>query len=201
MDTIFRIDTQVFQWINGLAGRSMVADKIMRLLVNDYFVPVCMAFALACLWFLGSNAKQRDLFQRAVFWGATSIGITNLVIKIMNLNYFRERPFTEFPTACLQAGSIFYMPTDSSFPSNGTAVAFTVAMSIFLVHRYLGGASLLLATLFGFSRVYAGVHYPLDVVGGAAIGIIIAIIIKLLYRFIEPIPTLLLRVFRKICLA
>jgi membrane-associated phospholipid phosphatase len=60
----------------------------------------------------------------------------------------------------------------TSFPSSHTAMAFAVAVTLipFLPRRGVAVA-LVYAVLVGWSRVYLGVHYPLDVVGGAGIGL------------------------------
>jgi undecaprenyl-diphosphatase len=61
-----------------------------------------------------------------------------------------------------------------SFPSGHTGSAFAAAI-VFLKHlpkRY-GIPVIILAVLIGFSRLYLGVHFPIDVIFGAMIGIII----------------------------
>src|SRR4029079_19819495 len=71
----------------------------------------------------------------------------------------------------------------TSFPSSHTAV--TLAVSIALVPflaRPLAGAGIGYAVLAGWSRVYLGVHYPLDILGGAGIGMAAAAVILLALR-------------------
>lgn len=59
---------------------------------------------------------------------------------------------------------------DWSFPSNHTAVAFAAAVALFFVSRRLGAVASVCALAMAASRVWVGVHYPHDVVAGAALG-------------------------------
>ncbi len=72
-----------------------------------------------------------------------------------------------------------YMSSKSlSFPSGHTSSAFTFAMALTLVLRKKGVAiaSFIFAFLMGISRIYVGVHYPTDVIVGAFVGILYAVI-------------------------
>ncbi|MEV6112807.1 phosphatase PAP2 family protein [Streptomyces sp. NPDC052109] len=59
---------------------------------------------------------------------------------------------------------------DWSFPSNHTAVACAAAVALFFVSRRLGVVASVCALAMAASRVWVGVHYPHDVVAGAALG-------------------------------
>lgn len=61
---------------------------------------------------------------------------------------------------------------DGSFPSSHTAISFAIAASIFSVHQGWGIAAFIAAFLVAFGRVAAGMHYPSDVLGGIAIGLL-----------------------------
>mgnify|MGYP003299856807 FL=1 len=69
-------------------------------------------------------------------------------------------------------------PTSLSFPSGHTSSAFTFAMAITMVLKNKGAAiaSFIFAFLMGISRIYVGVHYPTDVIVGAVVGILYAVI-------------------------
>ena len=70
------------------------------------------------------------------------------------------------------------VPHDYSFPSGHTLAAFETAVSIFLANRKWGTVFLAFAVLIGISRMYLFVHFPTDVLGGAALGIFIAWFVK-----------------------
>lgn len=63
-------------------------------------------------------------------------------------------------------------PTDYSFPSGHSQVAFVSAAAIYQNHKKWGIAAYILAALIAFSRLYLYVHFPTDVLAGALIGIL-----------------------------
>ena len=73
-------------------------------------------------------------------------------------------------------------PTDLSFPSGHSATSFAAATLIARSVPRLAVAAYALAAAIAFSRVYVGVHYPLDIVGGAVVGIAVATALRLLVR-------------------
>ena len=66
-----------------------------------------------------------------------------------------------------------YAVHSSSFPAGHAATAFVGAVLLSLLAPRLAPACLVLATLIGLSRVYDGVHYPTDVLAGAALGALV----------------------------
>ncbi len=83
----------------------------------------------------------------------------------------RPRPYTVMPEVRL----LIAPDPESSFPSGHAATAFGSAMVIFLREKgWLRWTVLVLAILMAFSRLYVGVHYPLDVLAGAAVGTLVA---------------------------
>ena len=66
------------------------------------------------------------------------------------------------------------LPGDASFPSGHAATAFAAAGVVAIRYPALRVPLLALAALIALSRVYLGVHYPLDVLAGAALGLLIA---------------------------
>lgn len=167
MSFFYRIDTWLFAAINSLAGRWPWLDAPARLLLNDYFVPTAMALALLALWFEPdqelSGSGRRN--QYAVLTATLSAALANVLLKVINLLYFRPRPFVDHTVHLL-----FYHPSDSSFPSNAATLGFAIAAGIWFYNRAWGWRLLILAGLFGLSRIFGGVHYPFDVIAGAALG-------------------------------
>ncbi len=63
-------------------------------------------------------------------------------------------------------------PTDFSFPSGHTGASFAAASALYFGKRRIWVPAVVLACLIGFSRLYLYVHYPTDVLAGAALGIL-----------------------------
>lgn len=190
------LDLQLFRLINNLAGRNAFLDSLARLLVNEYFLTTTMALILVIFWFEGQDRDQRERNQRAILRALVALLLANIILKLCNLIYFRPRPFVDH-----EVNLLFYHPTDSSFPSNPATVGFSVAIAIWLYNRRLGASLLVLATLFGLSRIYCGVHYPLDVIAGALLGALSAYLVVRKGGFIDPLISLIIRTGRRLYLA
>lgn len=190
------MDGAIVRFLNSGVGRFAPLDRLMEALVSDYLAPVFGSLVLVGLWLWGNDAA-RPRNQTLTIAGAGSVGIANAVTTLLNTAVDRARPFAEHDLTLL-----FYEPTDSSFPSNAAAVGFALATVVFLRHRALGGWLYLLAFLWAFARVYAGVHYPSDVITGAAIGAVSALAVAA--TFVPPfallafVPRLALRALRRV---
>lgn len=130
---------------------------------------------LLCILFLLFK-KTRKLGLTAT----TSLLLGTLVTNIILKNLVgRLRPYQVLETL----ETLTRLPHDSSFPSGHTCAAFTVAGVIFFCcSRKIGIPALIFASFVGISRLYLGVHFLTDVLGGAMIGIIVSYIACFLWN-------------------
>jgi undecaprenyl-diphosphatase len=86
----------------------------------------------------------------------------------------RGRPTLRYP----EPKALVPVPHDHSFPSGHAATSFAAATVLAFAFPRLGPLLFVLAAAVAYSRVYVGVHYPLDVLGGAALGVVVAIALR-----------------------
>ena len=70
-----------------------------------------------------------------------------------------------------------FLQTGYAFPSGHTLIASAIAFSLFFTHKKAGYAFMLFALLIGMARVMAGVHFPIDILGGFILGGITAYLV------------------------
>ena len=173
-----------------------IADGAAQIAASDYLAPAILAFALIALWFGERDAEVRLRQQVGVFVALSSMGLSGLAVFILNMFYFRPRPFVD-----LDVNLMFYQPTDSSFPANSAAAAFGMAFGVWGVNRRVGWFAIGVAGLYGLARVYVGVHYPLDIVAGAAIGAVVTFTVFKIRELAMPVLVTVIRLARILRLA
>jgi undecaprenyl-diphosphatase len=108
-------------------------------------------------------------------WGVLLLTVAAVVLAdfaagVVKALVDRPRPFVRYP----EPKVLVPRPHDASFPSGHAATSFAAATILSLAFPQAAPAFLVLAAAVAYSRVYVGVHYPLDVIGGAALGAVIA---------------------------
>jgi len=132
--------------------------------VVGYFGSIWIALSVAVALCMRRNVAFAVLLTASSVWTAE---ILALAVKV---GVDRPRPATTIPEADPLLGASRW-----SFPSGHAATAFAGAVA--LTYLWRAGAPLffLLATAIAFSRVYVGVHYPSDVLAGAALGTVVGL--------------------------
>jgi undecaprenyl-diphosphatase len=134
-----------------------------------FYIEASEALFLATLVlvFLFANGSRLRAWRRAAVAAALSAGLALAIGKVVSELVDRSRPFVAHPD---QVHLFSGHSADPGFPSDHATAAFAIAMAIYLRKRSWGIVALVAAAVLSIGRVAIGVHYPSDVVAGAALG-------------------------------
>ena len=114
-------------------------------------------------------------------WGVFALTVIAVALadwSSMGLKALVDRPRP--PLRYAEPKTLVAIPHDASFPSGHAATSFAAATMLAFAFPRLAPLLYVLAAAVEFSRVYVGVHYPLDVIGGAFLGVLVALALRLL---------------------
>jgi undecaprenyl-diphosphatase len=157
----------LFQKINNFAGQNIWLDRI-GLFFSDYLAYVICAILL--LAFIFNRGKlSRFMVLVAVLSLAVSRGVVTELIRHF---YHHPRPFVAMPVHKLLGESGY------SFPSGHAAFFFAIAMAVYFYNKKLGILFFIGSAIMGLARIFVGVHWPADILGGAVVGIFTALFVN-----------------------
>ena len=150
-------------------ARTQSAAAIARVL-DTVMVPVSRICDHGEVWILLAAIllaipKTRKLGTCVACGLALDLLFCNLALKPL---IGRIRPFAVNPTVSL----LIPPPTDASFPSGHTAASFASVAALKTANSRLWKPALALAVVIALSRLYLYAHWPTDILGGAAVGIL-----------------------------
>lgn len=155
------IELKFLDWLQGL--HTPIVDGIMLFITrlgNGGFIWI----VLAAILLLCSRKRRSGIILAAALM--VDLILCNGILK--NL-FSRIRPFDVNTAIQL----LLAAPEDFSFPSGHTAAAFASAAALYFAgEKKLWRPVLVLALLMAFSRLYLYVHYPTDILGGMAVGVL-----------------------------
>jgi undecaprenyl-diphosphatase len=157
-----------------------------------------IAIAAVSLWLAARPGGDRK-WKIASGSALAAAGLALLANKVISTAWHRDRPFQTHHVAHIWGPN----KTDASFPSDHASASFAIAVAVLLIDPVVGALFLVLAVLIAVGRVVIGEHYPGDVLAGAAIGTVAAVVvvrlarplIALIARFVERVTDPLVRPF------
>lgn len=168
-------------------------QKVVRIVNQEWNSPALDVFFRAATW-LGVGTVQAAILvlllgmPRARKCGAHALVAWLLAAGVnflLKASLIRHRPSNLVETIVPPEERIFA----SSFGSGHTITAFAIAVSLLLTlprdTRWVGVVAVVLAALVGLSRIYRGLHWPTDVVAGAAAGTACALAVNLASEAVE----------------
>ena len=169
------LNQKIFEVFFGFSHRNFILDTVFVFLAK--FLPYFLVLGFLVLIFYRSSSRRRLFFYIEALL-ALILG-SGLLVQFFRFFYHYPRPFEEIGFTPLITG-----PASSSFPSNHAAILFALSLLVFYLNRRVGLWFFVLSLLNGLARVVVGVHWPLDILGGALIGLLAAFLI---HRWLDPL--------------
>lgn len=158
------LDIRWLDRVNGPANPRV--DKGWQFVSNS-MAPVGLAVPVG-LFAAGWARNDQDMRLKSVEVGASFL-LSAAISSVVKISIRRPRPFVTYPDVITKKskGGGF------SFPSGHTTVAFATATSLSLAYPkwYVVAPSFAYAGAVAYSRMYLGVHFPSDLLGGMLVGI------------------------------
>ncbi|MEH7303554.1 undecaprenyl-diphosphatase [Neobacillus drentensis] len=182
---ISELNIELFRVIND-SGKDFTYLNPAMIFIAEYMV-LFLALRILIFWFTKSKTNRM-----MIICGLITFLAAEIMGEMAGLIHSNNQPFSEL----IHVNKLIGHEVDNSFPSNHTILFFSFCMVFFLFKRKSGVLWILLACLVGLSRIWVGVHYPGDVIVGAAISILSALIV---YRVVPTLRFIgnLLAIFEK----
>jgi len=176
------INNKIFFFFYNFAHQSIFFDRLVIFFADIFpYIVIVLAgiFLLVHHEVITSKNPFSALAQKwkeivLVFFSGIFAWCISQVIKFLIHN---PRPFLAFPNV-----SSLLPESGFAFPSGHATFYMALAFSIFLSHKKAGFVFIFFAFLIGIARIIAGVHFPIDILGGFILGIFIAYSMELLYN-------------------
>lgn len=158
------VDSSLLHAVNGFLFNHDVVEDPLLFYVNAS--ELLFVATLAIIFMLARGPRLAD-WRRTAVAAVASAGVGLLAAKLISELVDRARPFVVEPH---QVHLFTAHAADPGFPSDHATAAFAIAVAILLRKRAWGWVALGFATVLAIGRVGLGVHYPSDVLAGAALG-------------------------------
>lgn len=173
------LNYSLFSLINATPDSPPWLISLAVLIARDLILVAPMVAVALWLW----GARDQVSAQRQLVIKVTlAMGVSLLISWLMGILFPHDRPFAD------HVGYNFLQHSaDSSYPSNHGTVIFTFALAFLFWHRLWSGVVLMaMACAIAWSRVYLGVHWPMDMLGALLVALIGCLTAKILWQGFGP---------------
>jgi undecaprenyl-diphosphatase len=171
-------DVTLLYDINGLARHAPGwMDRTIAFL-GEYGLPLAMVLLVAACWWTerrrAASVDAAAASVAAVVWAPLAAAIAVLANVPIRGLVERPRPFTDHGGLDV----LVHGKHGFSFVSDHATLTMAMAAGLFVANRRCGLIGIAMALVEGFCRVFLGVHYPTDVIGGFALGTAVALLLS-----------------------
>lgn len=167
-----------FDTVQSWTGNPLV-DELM-VLIATYLILV-IPLSLVVLWLAGYRQPSFTIFVITIL----SIAIAQL----LGLGFYHEPPHLQGYETILENDP------ENAFPSNHAAAIFGFAAGTVVVrYRRFAAVATIVAIMIGVARVYTGLHFPVDIAGGAAAALIAGVVLLSLQPYVEALAAIAIEI-------
>ena len=176
------LNNQIFFSLYNLTHKNSLFDKVVYFLGDTMPYIIIIATIIFLFYhhevFASENPvkafKQKWKEIVLVFFSGVLAWCVSSLLKLI---IHSPRPFTAFSEV-----QTLFPETGYGFPSGHSTFYMALAFAMYFSHKKTGYAMMVLAVLVGLARIFAGVHFPLDILGGWLLGALIAYIVEIIYK-------------------
>ncbi|MFI6447869.1 phosphatase PAP2 family protein [Kitasatospora sp. NPDC050543] len=160
--------------INGLAKSSPAWLDSLVSWIGEYGILLGLAALGLTGWLQARRRPDAPVAVAGLLWAPLAVAVAELANLPIAAIVHRPRPFVDHTglDVLVEGKEGTY-----SFVSDHSTMSMGIAVALFLVNRRLGWIAGGLALLQGFCRMYMGVHYPTDVIGGFALATAVVLLL------------------------
>lgn len=163
-----------FRLINDLAGHNVWLDRFM-IFAADKLGYIIILVVLLLAW------KNSDRIKVLALTIGSAILARVVFVELIRYLFYNPRPYLVLE----KVNILMNHETSSSFPSGHATFFFALAFGVHLIDRRWGRIYLTLAALISLARIFVSIHWPLDILAGAGLGIITAMLLNWIFNYLK----------------